>query len=343
MTNGSPDSLHPLGDFNVAITNGLQHVLPGWLRPVLDLASLAGGTVGCVLLIALSFWWSGSRLGVRVALVSSASAVVNVLLKWTFLQPRPYFLSDRITALEASDGFGMPSGHAQGTASTWGAVARWSGARWLWAAAFAATLLAGAARVYYGVHSVSQVACGWLLGAAVVVAASALERPLGRWWGRATPAARWIVAVLPAAALLAAGLLLRRAIFTGWEAPLEWVARHASASIRLDPASTAGELRLTDASALFRWTGGLLGAALVAAWYATPGRGAVVVQSLRRRAVDSVVGLAAIATVLVAGEALIQRLGTIAELPRFAVLLWVIGVVVPRLGQLLDDALEPFV
>ena len=130
-------------------------------RPILDAASVLGGTPGWLLLISLAFWWSGSRLGVRVALVASISAVSNLLLKWALMQPRPYFLSDRITPLEASDGFGMPSGHAQGSAATWGAVAYWTRARWMSAVGALAVLLAGLARVYYGVHSVAA-GGGWM-------------------------------------------------------------------------------------------------------------------------------------------------------------------------------------
>jgi membrane-associated phospholipid phosphatase len=333
-------SRYPLGHLDVAITQWLQDAVPASLRPVLDAASYAGGTLGWLLVIALAFWWSGSRLGVRVALVASASAVTNILLKWIFLQPRPYFVTDRIAALEASDGFGMPSGHAQGSAATWGAVARWGGARWLWMVGGAATFLAGVARVFYGVHSALQVACGWLLGAVVVLAASAIERPLGRWWSKASPAARWSIAILPAAMLFATGLLLRELIFAGWEAPVEWVARHRATSARLDPLMPTADLRLIDSSGLARWTGGLLGASMVAAWYGAPGRRAVTVASPRQRALDTALGLPAMAIVLAAGEPLVRWLGELAELPRFAALLWVAGVVVPRLGERLDAVLS---
>jgi hypothetical protein len=249
-------------------------------------------------------------------------------------------VSDRIVALEASDGFGMPSGHAQGTAATWGSVARWGGARSLWLVGAMATLMAGVARIYYGVHSALQVACGWLLGAAVVALASALEPPLTRWWARASPVARWSVAILPAAVALTAGLLLRELVFAGWEAPAEWVGRHVATSARLDPSSTTADLRLIDSSALARWTGGLLGASMVAAWYGSAGRPAVTVTSWRRRLLGAAVGLPAAAVVLLGGEALLRWMGELAELPRFAVLLWVIGVVVPRVVERLDAELQ---
>jgi hypothetical protein len=44
--------------------------------------------------------------------------------------------------------------------------------------------------------------------------------------------------------------------------------------------------------------------------------------------------------VVLGGEALLRWMGELAELPRFAVLLWVIGVVVPRVVERLDAELQ---
>jgi hypothetical protein len=169
-----------------------------------------------------------------------------------------------------------------------------------------------------------------------VLAAAGLERPFRRRWENAGGVARWSLAVSPAVVALGAGLLLRELVWAGWEAPVDWVARHSATSARLDPSATTGDLRLLDLSALLRWTGALLGASLVAAWYGTPGRRPVIVTSLRQRALHTAVGVAAMAAVLGAGELLIRRAGAIAELPRFAVVLWVIGVVVPWIAARLD-------
>jgi membrane-associated phospholipid phosphatase len=328
------------GEFDVAVTNELQHALSGAPHPVLEFGSLAGGTIGWLLVAALAFWWSGSHLGLRVALVSSASALSNVLLKWIFVQPRPYFVSDGINALEAADGFGMPSGHTQGTATTWGALARWGGQRWLWVVGALWTILVALSRVYYGVHSVLQVLCGGLFGLLAVAVASALEKPFVRWWARASPAMRWTAAIIPAAALFALGLILRELVFAVWEAPEAWVARHIATSLRLDPAAATEDLRLIDSTLLTRGTGGVLGSSLVAAWYGSPGRPAFVVTSARQGAIGTAIGLLAMAAILAAGEPVVRWLGEFAEVPRFALLLWATGVVVPRLSERLEAAVE---
>jgi hypothetical protein len=195
------------------------------------------------------------------------------------------------------------------------------------------TFLAGLVRVYYGVHSPLQVAVGWLLGVAVVVAAAALEAPLVRWWGSASPPARLAVAVLPALAFFAGGLALRELLFAGWEPPAAWLERQRSIGARLGPVGGSVELLLVDAGALARWSGALLGTSLAAVHYtACPGR-SLTVASWRQRAVTTALGLAGAGAVLGAGELLREWLGSPGELLRFAVLLWVVAVAAPRTGE----------
>ncbi|HVR30066.1 MAG TPA: hypothetical protein VMS86_11090, partial [Thermoanaerobaculia bacterium] len=199
-----------------------------------------------------------------------------------------------------------------------------------------ATFLAGAVRVYFGVHSVSQVAWGWLFGAALVVAAAALERPFLRWWACASPLARWSVALLPALLLLGCGLLLRELLYPGQTPPPDWATRHRSAVLRLTPLGVAADLVLLDALALARWAGALLGASLAGLYYGGSAARQVEVLTWRARAIHTLLGLACGGTVLLAGELLVRRVGAPGELLRFALLLLAVGVLAPRVGRRLD-------
>jgi membrane-associated phospholipid phosphatase len=89
------------------------------------------------------------------------------------------------------DGFSFPSGHATGAAAV-GLLGAWMLSRWVirpwptrvavWAATVAMIGLIGFSRCYLGVHFVTDVLAGWLLGAgwagSVILLAS--------WWSRAT-------------------------------------------------------------------------------------------------------------------------------------------------------------
>lgn len=89
------------------------------------------------------------------------------------------------SAVLSVDGFSFPSGHAAGAAAV-GTVCAWMVCRWVvhrwaaqvavWTATIAVVMLIGFSRAYLGVHYVTDVLAGWLVGtawaAAVIVIAS---------------------------------------------------------------------------------------------------------------------------------------------------------------------------
>jgi membrane-associated phospholipid phosphatase len=206
------------------------------LRPielVLKLVNRAWGFGISLLLPALVFWLGGSERGFRAAWITALSGSVNTLLKWALAMPRPFYVTDRFTPLKLTDGYGMPSGNAQGPASLLLALAK-KGPRWIWAVGAPFVLLAGVARIHYGVHSVNQVLVGWGLGIGIAILAMAAERPLADATKRLAPWRRI------GALLLAVGL-----VFALWHAvatwsihqkppPAEWAERFAELQVELD-------------------------------------------------------------------------------------------------------------
>lgn len=96
-------------------------------------------------------------------------------------------------AAVAADGYSFPSGHATGTATIM-VLSAWMLTRWLitgwtarvivWAMAIGSALVIGYSRVYLGVHYVSDVLAGWLLG----IAWAGIVMLVGSWW--TTPGGR---------------------------------------------------------------------------------------------------------------------------------------------------------
>lgn len=116
--------------------------------------------------------------------------VLNPLVKNIFLRARPYMVSDRIECLWpvdggadpmdiAAQGYSFPSGHSMNSLIAYGSVARYLKRRWAWIAAAALTLLVGLSRVTLGVHFPTDVAVGWLLGAAVLLLIPLLRQKIG--------------------------------------------------------------------------------------------------------------------------------------------------------------------
>ncbi|MFI6762629.1 phosphatase PAP2 family protein [Micromonospora sp. NPDC050417] len=170
------DALH-----SVAVTR------PGWVAAMQTWTDLFGpGPLrAAVLATAAWLWWRGAR---RVALWAVTTmvtgGVLGATLKLIFGRDRPNMLD----AVSHAPGYSFPSGHALTAALAAGVLLlallpfldqptdgrRRRAARWaLWAGAIIVTVVTGLSRIALGVHWMSDVIGGWILGAAVVAATTA--------------------------------------------------------------------------------------------------------------------------------------------------------------------------
>ncbi|MEH8227128.1 bifunctional NUDIX hydrolase/phosphatase PAP2 family protein [Aeromonas veronii] len=109
--------------------------------------------------------------------------------------PRPFHLQP-LLATQSAQGFGMPSGHTASALLFWGALLGW-----LWHArrglayslALLLALTTGLARVWLGVHFISDVAAGLLIGALLLAV-----RPC---WRADRQSAAWLLLIASALAL----------------------------------------------------------------------------------------------------------------------------------------------
>jgi undecaprenyl-diphosphatase len=127
--------------------------------------------------VVLFLAWRAARRGHRRAAVWAVATmvvagVVEGSLKALTGRPRPLLPSP----IAHASGGSFPSGHAL-TAAAGGAVivlllrpAAGVRARAAWTAAVVVSLITGASRVLLGVHYVSDVTAGWIIGTAIVVA-----------------------------------------------------------------------------------------------------------------------------------------------------------------------------
>lgn len=231
-----------MSQFTVDVVNWMQGTFAEESGRFFDFFSTWGGPVGWPFVVSLVFWLGGSTLGLRVGFATSIASITNPPLKWVVAQPRPYYVTDAIEALRASDGLGMPSGHAQGVAGQWGAIGYWV-RRW-WALTLAALFVActGAARVYYGVHSPLQVVVGWGMGLLTVIGVVRLERPVVAWWRSRSSLAQVAGAMLAAALIAAIALGISLGLRRDFQPPPEWQMRWHATHERLvlageDPAN----------------------------------------------------------------------------------------------------------
>ncbi|MEU6620933.1 phosphatase PAP2 family protein [Streptomyces litmocidini] len=170
---------------------------PAWVRVLDFLTHVAWGPLTMRLLVAgvvvWLLWRRAFRLAAWAAVTATAGGLAGLLVKNVVERARPH-LPDPVAH---APGFSFPSGHAM-TAFTSCAVLllvllplvprAWRPLPWVLAAT--AVLGVGYTRVALGVHWVSDVVGGWLLGLAVVTATTlafeAWRGDIGR--SRTTPA-----------------------------------------------------------------------------------------------------------------------------------------------------------
>jgi membrane-associated phospholipid phosphatase len=156
----------------------IQHALPG-LEPFFLLVTYFGSDIAFIALLSLYYSLSGGAGGRALGVAFGLSFVTNTFLKEFLNLPRPYFLDPSVASAVAQatgTGPGLPSGHAQMSATFWFARAARFGYTWLWIVAVLVVVLVSFSRLYLGVHFPEDVMVGLILGLYFAAIADGLDR-----------------------------------------------------------------------------------------------------------------------------------------------------------------------
>jgi membrane-associated phospholipid phosphatase len=241
------------GDF--WLTQALQGI-GDWLAPVMKFFTWLGYPQAYMIIIATIYWSLDRKLGLRLAVFLTVTASLNSLLKQVFHAPRPYWMYPEVKGILASNGFGMPSGHAQAS-TVWLYAASCLKRKGFWALAIGIAFMVGVSRVYLGVHFPSQVLLGWMIGILLLVLFSVYEARVLTWFlSRRFSTQLWWISGCSVLLLLPGVAWVH--FFKDWEMPLEWILNSA------DDLAGTDESILTslNLSALAGNAGGFLGVSL---------------------------------------------------------------------------------
>jgi membrane-associated phospholipid phosphatase len=155
-----------LADFSLEVTRWLQDTLPQ-LEGFLAAFTETGTLEFYLVVITLIYWSLEKKLGRLLIFVLVVSYSVNTMFKHFFTDPRPYWKNPEIERA-ASESYGFPSGHTQGSTLFYGILAWWVGRMWFWIVAVILIIIMALSRVYLGVHDIEDVAGGFLLGCLVL-------------------------------------------------------------------------------------------------------------------------------------------------------------------------------
>lgn len=155
-----------------------------------------------VLFLPLIFWCLHKALGIRLGAVLLFAMYLNQFLKDLFATPRPHQYPNVWSPFKTA-GYGIPSGHTQGTTVFWGYVGTQLQTRLWWTLALVLPFFVGIGRMYLGDHFPQDVLVGWALGLALVAAYAIFQPRVGEWIGKQSLTLQLALAIVIPLALVA--------------------------------------------------------------------------------------------------------------------------------------------
>lgn len=134
-----------------------------------------------ILFLPVLFWCLHKALGMRLCFLFLFSMYVNQFLKDIFAAPRPYQVDSNLYAPIKQPGYGIPSGHAQGTTTVWGYIGTYLKKPIWWALAIGIPLFVSLGRMYLGDHFPQDVLLGLALGILMVLVFNLVEPRATPW------------------------------------------------------------------------------------------------------------------------------------------------------------------
>jgi membrane-associated phospholipid phosphatase len=229
--------------------------LGAWLATPLEAITSLGYQEFYMLIMPALFWCLDAALGFRIGIMLLLSNTFSSTVKFLFQQPRPYWIDPQVTAFSAETSFGLPSGHALNAMAIWGLMAASMRRKWFQWIMAVVILLIGVSRIYLGVHFISDVLTGWLIGGILLWAFLRLEKPVAAWLRKRTFNQMALLA-LGSSVFLIFMFLIPGIFLADWQVPEVWMqtALAAYPGNEIDPLSIAGAFTIAGT-----WFGMTLG------------------------------------------------------------------------------------
>jgi membrane-associated phospholipid phosphatase len=135
-----------------------------WLTQPMAFFSFFGTEGFFLVAIPLIYWTIDAAMGMRLSVMLMLSGGLNCVLKFLFHSPRPYWINPAVKAFSGESSFGIPSGHSQTSLSVFGLFAALRKNKPGTILLMLLIILIGVSRLYLGVHFLTDVLAGWILG-----------------------------------------------------------------------------------------------------------------------------------------------------------------------------------
>ncbi len=154
-----------------------------------------------VLLMPVIWLVFGWKVGLRLFYLLLICKFVNIGLKQFFASPRPFQMDPSVGMIDVN-GYGFPSGAAQTSVLlALLLIAYWKN-RWRYAIGISYFLVISFSRIYLGVHFVSDIIGGWLVGFSLFVLYYYLDPIVEKKLSKMTPRAILVISQVAPLTLL---------------------------------------------------------------------------------------------------------------------------------------------
>ena len=152
-------------EFELNIIRAIQSIANPFLDGLFQFITMFGEEAILIPLIAVIYWAFNKKMGEYIAYASLTSVLVNGAIKDIFKAKRPIGEPGiRSLRIETATGYSFPSGHTQGTASFWGAIAIYLKKNYMYGISALIIVLVAISRLYLGVHYPKDVLFGAIFG-----------------------------------------------------------------------------------------------------------------------------------------------------------------------------------
>jgi len=226
-----------------------------FLLPIMQFFSFLGTEQCFLLIIPLIYWTMDVSLGIRLALMLLLSGGINTIIKFAFHLPRPYWINPDVKALAGETSFGFPSGHSQISLSVFGLLGISKKNKPLISILSILIIFIGISRAYLGVHFLTDVLGGWLIGFGVLLLFIKFEKYVASWFFKHSFSFQLLFSFFSSLLLLLVTFGIQ-SILQGWETPIGWVANIQSSNFpqTYDPLNPSGMIAIAG-----MWFGTLAG------------------------------------------------------------------------------------
>ena len=141
----------------------IQEFRTPWLDVFFKFLNLFDTPIFFFILIPVVWVGKNWKMGIKLFYALAINGFVNRVLKNLFELPRPFDLDPSLAVIQVQ-GYGLPSGAAQTVILLSGfLVSSWK-SPWRWPVALTYIFLISLSRLYLGVHFISDLLAGWLVG-----------------------------------------------------------------------------------------------------------------------------------------------------------------------------------